>query len=235
MQESPITISWLGHSGFKIKYKDTTLLVDPWFEGNPMFPEREKVDVISDCNFILLSHAHSDHASDSIKIAKERNIPIVGMYDLMQFYEAEHNISSVGFNKGGTVQIGDFSITMVSASHSSSFHHKDNFYYGGAEVGYMITTPEKTIYFSGDTDVMADMQIFGELHDPEIGILCCGGHFTMDMKRAAYAAERFFNFKTIFPCHYKTFPLLEQNADLLRDSLPNVEIIEADVLKEYLL
>jgi L-ascorbate metabolism protein UlaG (beta-lactamase superfamily) len=55
------------------------------------------------------------------------------------------------------------------------------------------------------------------------------------MKRAAYAAERFFNFKTIFPCHYKTFPLLEQNADLLRDSLPNVEIIEADVLKEYIL
>jgi len=57
----------------------------------------------------------------------------------------------------------------------------------------------------------------------------------MDMKRAAYAAEKFFNFKTIIPCHYKTFPLLEQKADILRESLPDVEIIEADVLKEYLL
>ena len=68
MEEKPITISWLGHSGFKIRYKDTTLLVDPWFEGNPMFPEKERANVISDSNFVLLSHAHSDHASDSIEI-----------------------------------------------------------------------------------------------------------------------------------------------------------------------
>ena len=82
---------------------------------------------------------------------------------------------------------------------------------------------------------MADMQIFGELHNPEIGILCCGGHFTMDMKRAAYAAKKFFNFKTIFPCHYRTFPLLEQKADTLSDSLPHVDVIEPEVLKIYYL
>ncbi len=233
MAKKLLEISWLGHSGFKVKYKDTILLIDPWFSGNPMFPQNKKNDVISECNFILLSHAHSDHASDSIELAKETNIPIVGMYDLMQFYESEYNIATVGFNRGGTVKLDDFSVTMVSASHSSSFNHKGRLHYGGTEVGYMISTKEKTIYFSGDTDIMADMQLFGELHNPEIGILCCGGHFTMDMKRAAYAAKKFFDFKTIFPCHYKTFPILEQNADFLKDSLPNIQIIEAEVLKTY--
>lgn len=229
-----LEILWLGHSGFKIKYGNTTLLIDPWLSGNPMFPLENRNDVISNTNFILLTHAHSDHSSDAINIAKEQNIPVVGIYDLMQFYEAEYEIRSIGFNKGGTVKLGDFSITMVSASHSSSYMKDGKVYYGGSEAGYMISTQEKTIYFSGDTDVMADMQIFGELHQPEIGILSCGGHFTMDMQRAAYAAEKFFNFKTIIPCHYKTFPLLEQTAEYLIKSLPHVNVLETEVLKKYL-
>lgn len=40
------------------------------------------------------------------------------------------------------------------------------------------------------------------------------------MKRAAYAAKTFFDFKTVIPCHYKTFPLLEQSAEALKDGLP---------------
>ena len=42
----------------------------------------------------------------------------------------------------------------------------------------------------------------------------------MDMKRAAYAAKRFFNFEVVIPCHYRTFPLLEQSAEVLRRSCP---------------
>jgi L-ascorbate metabolism protein UlaG (beta-lactamase superfamily) len=52
----------------------------------------------------------------------------------------------------------------------------------------------------------------------------------MDMKRAAYAAKRYFNFKTVIPCHYRTFPLLEQNADALKAGLPGVNVIEPEVL-----
>ena len=35
----------------------------------------------------------------------------------------------------------------------------------------------------------------------------------MDMKCAAYAAKKFFNFKTIIPCHFGTFPILDQGTD----------------------
>ena len=78
---------------------------------------------------------------------------------------------------------------------------------------------------------MADMALFEELHHPEIGILCAGGHFTMDMERAAFAARKFFNFQTVIPCHYRTFPLLEQSAEKLKAGLPGVRVIEPQVLE----
>ena len=52
----------------------------------------------------------------------------------------------------------------------------------------------------------------------------------MDMRRAAYAAKTFFNFKTIIPCHYKTFPVLAQSAQELIDALPDTKVIEPEVL-----
>ncbi|MCB1402816.1 MAG: hydrolase, partial [Rhodobacteraceae bacterium] len=102
--------------------------------------------------------------------------------------------------------------------------------YAGTESGYMIAGEGKTIYVSGDTDVMADMGVFEDLHHPEIGILCAGGHYTMDMARAAYAARKFFNFRTVIPCHYRTFPILAQSAEVLKDGLPGVAVIEPEVL-----
>ena len=93
----------------------------------------------------------------------------------------------------------------------------------------MIAGEGRTIYFSGDTDVMADMGVFEELHHPEIGILCAGGHFTMDMERAAFAARRFFDFETVIPCHYRTFPLLEQSAEKLVAGLPGVRVLTPEV------
>ncbi len=86
------------------------------------------------------------------------------------------------------------------------------------------------IYVSGDTDVMADMGWMADYYAPDIGILCAGGHYTMDMKAAAWAAKRYFKFKTVIPCHYRTFPILAQSADDLIAGLPGVDVIEPQVL-----
>jgi L-ascorbate metabolism protein UlaG (beta-lactamase superfamily) len=95
----------------------------------------------------------------------------------------------------------------------------------------MITGEGHTIYVSGDTDVTSDMAIWHELHRPDIGILNCGGHYTMDMKRAAYAARKFFAFETVIPGHYRTFPLLAQDAKELRAGLPGVKVVEPEVMR----
>lgn len=221
---------WLGHSGFRIEIADEVLLVDPWLAGNPMFDAARRAEAIAGATHVLVSHAHGDHASDAVEIATGLGIPVVGIYDLVTWWESRHGIAGIGFNKGGTVRLGEVAVTLVNAVHSSSSAGEHGPVYGGAESGFMIAGEGRTIYFSGDTDVTMDMELFEALHHPEIGILCAGGHFTMDMKRAAYAARRFFDFETVIPCHYRTFPLLAQSAEELAAALPGVNVIEPEVL-----
>jgi L-ascorbate metabolism protein UlaG (beta-lactamase superfamily) len=95
----------------------------------------------------------------------------------------------------------------------------------------MIAGEGRTIYVSGDTDIMADMGWMGEIHRPDIGILCCGGHYTMDMERAAWAARRYFDFRVVIPCHYRTFPILAQSAAPLAAALPGVEVRVPEVME----
>jgi len=226
-----MNIIWLGHGSFRIEIGGQVLLLDPWFTGNPVFPEDRKDDATRGATHILLTHAHFDHVADTLDLARALNIPVIGQYDLMSHWEEQEGIETVGFNKGGTVMLGEVAVTMVNAVHSSSFGAPDGPKYGGTECGFMIAGEGKTIYASGDTDVMADMEVFNDLHAPQIGILAAGGHFTMDMKRAAYAAKRFFNFETVIPCHYRTFPILAQSADELAAALPGVDVIEPEVMQ----
>ncbi len=224
-------ITWLGHSGFRIEIAGEILLVDPWLTGNPAFPEARRAEAIAGATHILLSHGHGDHSGDALALSKELDVPIVGIYDLMSHWEASEAVATIGFNKGGTVALGDVAVTMVNAVHSSSLGSEAGPVYAGGEAGFMIAGEGHTIYFSGDTDVTTDMGLWAELHAPDIGILCAGGHFTMDMKRAAFASQKFFDFKTVIPCHYKTFPLLEQSAEALAEGLPGVDVKAPDVLE----
>ncbi len=226
-----MNIIWLGHGSFRIEIAGQVLLVDPWFTGNPVFPEDRKAEAVEGATHILLTHAHFDHVADTLDLAREKRIPVVGQFDLMSFWQEHEHIETVGFNKGGTIHLGDVAVTMVNALHSSSFGTPDGPKWGGTECGFIIAGDGHTIYFSGDTDVMSDMKIFNDLHAPDIGILSAGGHFTMDMKRAAYAAKTFFNFKTLIPCHYRTFPILEQSAEELVKALPDVNVIEPEVMQ----
>ncbi|GAB4386202.1 metal-dependent hydrolase [Albidovulum sp.] len=224
-------ITWLGHSGFRIEIEKAVLLVDPWLEGNPLFPADRRDEAIRGATHILVTHGHGDHTGDSLAIAKELGIPVAGIYDLISHWQGAAGIEGIGFNKGGTIDLGGAKVTMVNACHSSSLGGPDGPIYAGHESGYMIAGEGHTVYLSGDTTIMADMGWMGEYFAPDIGILCAGGHFTMDMRMAAWAARKYFAFKTVIPCHYRTFPLLAQSAEELAAGLPGVRVIEPEVLE----
>jgi L-ascorbate metabolism protein UlaG (beta-lactamase superfamily) len=230
MMEDTMNLTWLGHSGFRLEIADAVILIDPWLTGNPMFPAERRAEALKGATHVLLTHGHGDHTGDTLAIAKELQIPVVGIYDLISFWQESEGIDGIGFNKGGTVDLGGARVTMVPASHSSSLGGPAGPVYAGTEAGYMIAGDGHTIYVSGDTTIMADMGWMGEYHRPDIGILCAGGHFTMDMKAAAWAAKKYFDFKTVIPCHYRTFPLLEQSATVLAADLPGVRVIEPQVM-----
>ncbi|MCL6283220.1 metal-dependent hydrolase [Ruegeria sp. 2012CJ41-6] len=227
-----MNIIWLGHGSFRIETGDKVLLLDPWLTGNPVLPEDKHDAAIAGASHILLTHTHFDHVIDVLPLAKKLGVPVVGQYDLMGYWSEAEGIETVGFNKGGTVDLGGVSLSMVPASHSSTFSTPEGLRTGGSEVGFMLRAEGKTVYFSGDTDIMADMEWMGDYYQPDIGVLSAGGHFTMDMKGTAYAAKRYFNFRTVIPCHYKTFPILEQSAQDLIDGLPGVDVIEPVVMQK---
>ncbi len=224
-------IIWLGHGSFRIETGGQVLLVDPWLSGNPVLPEDQHDAAIAGATHILLTHVHFDHVVDVLPLAKRLEVPVIGQYDLMGLWGETEGVETVGFNKGGTVDLDGVKVAMVPASHSSTFNTQDGLRTGGSEVGYMLMAEGKTVYLSGDTAIMADMDWMGDYYKPDIGILSAGGHFTMDMKQTAYAAKRYFNFKTVIPCHYKSFPVLEQDASDLIEGLPGVEVIEPEVMK----
>ena len=224
-------IIWLGHGSFRIETGDKVLLLDPWLTGNPVLPEEQHDAAIAGATHILLTHTHFDHVVDVLPLARRLGVPVVGQYDLMGYWGEAEGIETVGFNKGGTVDLGGATLSMVPASHSSTFSTPDGLRTGGSEVGFMLRAEDHTVYLSGDTDIMADMDWMGDYYKPDIGVLSAGGHFTMDMAGAAYAANRYFNFEIVIPCHYKTFPILEQNAQDLIDGIDGARVIEPQVMQ----
>ncbi|MDX8351044.1 metal-dependent hydrolase [Cognatiyoonia sp. IB215182] len=223
-------ITWLGHAGFRINIAGEVLLIDPWLTGNPAFPDDQRAAAIVGTTHILVTHGHGDHASEVAQLSKELGAPILCIHELSETWDAD-GLATIGFGKGGTVALGEVKVTMVNAVHSASVDYRGMpLMVGGSEAGFMIAGEGHTIYVSGDTDIMADMDWMGDYHKPDIGILCCGGHYTMDCDRAAYAAKRYFDFKTIIPCHYKTFPVLAQSAQPLVDALPDVDVLTPDVM-----
>ncbi|MEM7723716.1 MAG: metal-dependent hydrolase [Pseudomonadota bacterium] len=223
--------TWLGHASIRLEIGDQVLLIDPWLDDNPSFPNDRRDDAIAGATAILVTHAHFDHVNDVVSVAKDRDLPVYAIVELAAWLDAQ-GLKATGFNKGGTVQIGNVAVTMVAATHSSSIILSDGpSQYMGEGAGYMIAGEGRTVYVSGDTDVMADMAIWNEFHGPTIGILCAGGHFTMDMKRAAYAASKLFSFKTVIPVHYKTFGLLAQSADDLIAALPDGVVQAPEVME----
>lgn len=218
-------ITWLGHSGFRIAIGDQVLLVDPWFTGNPVFPAAREAEATQGATAILLTHGHGDHASDAPRLAALTGAPIWAGHELAEYLEQVKGAPAHGFAKGGTIALGQVEVSMVPASHSSSIDWTGApAIAAGDPAGFMIAGEGRMIYVSGDTGIMADMGWMGEYYQPDIGILCCGGHYTMDMAGAAWAAKRFFDFKVVIPCHYRTFGLLAQSADVLTSKLPGVDV-----------
>ena len=223
-------IIWLGHASFRIEIEDAVLLVDPWLDGNPSFPQDRKDEALSGATHILVSHGHGDHASNAQAMSKALGIPVLCIHEISEVWGGVDGVTCIGFGKGGTVAANNARVSMVNAVHSSSFD-MGGLSVAGSEAGFMIAGEGHTIYFSGDTDIMADMDWMGDFYKPDIGILCCGGHYTMGMEGAAYAAKRYFNFKTVIPCHYKTFPILAQSAQPLIDALPDVDVRCPEVME----
>ena len=209
-------LTWHGHSAFTVEAGGAKILIDPFLSGNP--GAKEKVDAIADgVTHVLLTHGHNDHVGDALAILKRTDAMLVANFEICMYLVgqgASDKKINPG-NTGGTVDCGGFTTTFVQALHSSSFGGEggSNTYLGNP-LGLVLHFPEdKTLYHMGDTDIFSDMALINELHEPKIGLVPIGDRFTMGGAVAALACQRFFQFETVVPCHYGSFPIIDQTPD----------------------
>ncbi|HET9681230.1 MAG TPA: metal-dependent hydrolase [Candidatus Limnocylindrales bacterium] len=231
MPDSPTSLTWYGHSCVEIRTPGgKTVLLDPWF-GNPRSP-KPAADV-DRCDVLLVSHGHFDHLgsgpggvrdADALAIARRTKPAWPCIHELSLWLEQRLDgagVEVIGMNKGGTVEVRGLRISMVHADHSAGDWSGagEGPLYLGEPVGFVIELENGSkLSYTGDTALVGDLALVGEIHRPDVAILPIGGHYTMGPADAARAIE-LLGARTVLPVHYGTFPILAGTPAALRSAL----------------
>ncbi|WP_206454068.1 metal-dependent hydrolase [Aurantimonas marina] len=213
-------ITYFGHSAFRIETGASVILIDPFLTGNPHF-KGDVAAATEGVTHIVLSHGHADHVGDTVELAKRHGCKVVGNFELVNWLGKQGAGNGEGGNTGGTIAFDDFTVTFTQAFHSSG-HVEENgtVTYLGMPNGLVFHFDDgPTVYHMGDTDIFADMALIEELHAPKIAMVPVGDRFTMGAAVAALACRRYFNFDTIVPIHWGTFPILDATPDKFAEAM----------------
>jgi L-ascorbate metabolism protein UlaG (beta-lactamase superfamily) len=172
-------------------------------------------------HYILLTHGHGDHISDTAPVAARHGSTVVAIYELAAYVEGKGVAHTIGMNLGGTVQLGDVAATMVEAKHSSGAQDEHGTHYVGVAAGYVLAIADgPVLYHAGDTAVFGDMKLIGELYHPLVAMLPIGGHLGA---------------KTVLPLHFGTFPILKGTPNELSALIDaNVQVVRWAPGEDYL-
>jgi L-ascorbate metabolism protein UlaG (beta-lactamase superfamily) len=226
-------ITYCGHSAVLLQCekdgKPYNVGIDLWITGNPSYPQ-QLVDLPS-LNLLILTHGHSDHAADAVRLAKDYGCKVLGIFELIGLLTEEGIISShaIGMNKGGTATVDGLVITLCHALHSSSYATNHGAVYAGEPCSVVIRGSNTTVFHSGDTALFSDLSLIGDFYKPDIGLLCIGDYYTMGPIEAAYAAK-LLKLKKAIPIHYGTFDLIKSDPELFKAHCYEYQI-DVEILK----
>jgi L-ascorbate metabolism protein UlaG (beta-lactamase superfamily) len=214
-----VDIIYLGHSAFKLRSPaGKNILIDPFLSGNPLTPEEHKTQ--EQIDYILLTHGHEDHVGDTLEIAKNTGAKVVSIVELSGLLKSDGlaEDQAVEMNKGGSIRMDDFVVTMTNANHSSSFGGR----YAGDPAGLIVRFDDDiTIYHAGDTNIMPDFDIYAELYKPDITFLPMGDYYTMGPDEAAIAANMLKS-ELFIPIHHSTFPPLTGKPEVFKKEVESL-------------
>ena len=214
-----VSITWYGHSAFRIEEQGgPSVLIDPWLE-NPNAPKGAVDSVTAD--LILITHGHGDHIGNAPQIAKRTGASVVAIHEVSLYLKGRGVSTAMGMNKGGTLALDGVLVTMVDAKHSSTIDTGETPIPGGEAAGYVVRFGNGfTVYHAGDTAVFGDMKLIAQLYRPHVAILPIGDLYTMGPREAALACKML-KPKHIIGMHYGTFPLLTGTPAAVKKLLPH--------------
>ena len=176
-----ITIRWLGHDSFLIQAKGKTIYIDPYQITGEGLPTAD---------IVITTHEHFDHCNPEAinRVASEATV-LVGPRICMEILSGSEIIAKKAveeLNPGEEITIETITISAIPAynthrfrSPGKPFHPKES-----GHNGPILHIEETTIYHSGDTDKIPEMDNL----KPTIALLPVSGTYVMDVPEAVAAA-----------------------------------------------
>lgn len=213
-----LKITFLGHAAFLLSDGEHSIAIDPFLSGNPV--AAAKPDDI-EVEYVALTHGHPDHFGDTLEILKKNDATLIAANEIA-LYVGEQGIEKIEpGNPGGTIATSFGSVSFTHAFHSSSYEGQ----YMGMPCGLVVDMGGKRFYHLGDTGIFSDLKLFGEIYRPDVAAVPIGDRFTMGPELASKAAEMV-GAPVAIPVHYKTMPVLAQDAS--RFVPEGIEVKELD-------
>lgn len=214
-------LTYYGHSCFAAIINGKHLLFDPFVSANEMAAAIDIHQIQAD--YILVSHAHSDHFLDCLSIALRTGAKVICSWEVHEWLQAKGVQNTQPMNVGGKCTFDDFTVKCTVAQHSSSFSDGS---YGGHPMGFIIYAESQAFYYSGDTALTLDMQLIPRWAELSFAILPIGDHFTMGI-RDAILASQFVKTNKVVGVHFDTFEYIKiDHSDAIRAfEKENIELI----------
>ena len=188
-------LQFLGHASFKIQSDYSSIVIDPFFTGNPY--ACCTVDDFIALDAMLLTNGQPERLDDAVAIAKQTECAVICNEKVGEYLKSQ----GVAPETITVVKVGESrnfpfaKVSVVPALHKES---------GGEPCGYVIEVDKHKVYHSGGTMLFDGMKELRSMAI-DIALLPIGGTYTMNGDEAAQAAAMIHP-REVIPMHYNTFP-----------------------------
>ena len=198
-------ITFWGHACMYVDVDGFGIVTDPVFEPVYATFHRRYIDSPPPSSFagagiVLISHAHNDHLSPkTLKRFPESTIVLCPIPSAK--YLDELKVKIITMRPGDVQPFPGGEIIAVDAWHPG-YRYSYKAKADGRALGYIIRTPERTIYYTGDTRYFDVFREVGIEHKPDVVLINVNTHLE---DHESLKAIRDLNPRRVIPGHFGAY------------------------------